>query len=137
MSRIHKYRAWNKKLKRMLEVDSICFSLNTIICKYPEYDNYIWESLDKFILMEYIGRNDEWLTPIYEGDIIEFDDGYEVSDDNGSYYYEFKNKGVIEYDNNLARFTATNINIIDEETLWYGAKVLGNIYENICLLEEK
>lgn len=62
-----KYRAWHKKQKRMLKVDSICFSLNRVICKYPEYDTPTWESLDNFILMEYTGQQN-----CYEGDLIPY-----------------------------------------------------------------
>ncbi len=72
-----KYKAWNKKQKRMLEVDSLCFSSNRIMCRYPEHSNYIWEDADNFIILPWVGFGDKNKKEIYAGDIDEY--GYVVT----------------------------------------------------------
>lgn len=115
-----KYRAWHKEQKRMLEVDSLCFSLNKIMCKYPEYKDFIWEDANKFIVLQYVGFNDINNKEIYAGDIDEY--GYVVT------YLANLNEGLgmnagwyLQRDN----FESWSELVCDEDI-----EIIGNVFEN-------
>lgn len=93
-------------------------------------NNYNWKNED-FILMQYTGLKDKNGKKIYEGDIVR--------------YYNDEENGVFEVKYNSCRFYGLWIQAtftdISTDLFYLGCskelEVIGNIYENKELLEEK
>jgi uncharacterized phage protein (TIGR01671 family) len=103
-----KFRAWDKKGKRMCLVGGIVFEKGQIV----EVDADEGDKLTNFILMQYTGLKDKNNKEIYEGDIVIYQNAY---DDTTAV--------EIEYDPSEAYFTVPTRYSADME-------IIGNIYEN-------
>ncbi|WP_290489906.1 MULTISPECIES: YopX family protein [unclassified Aerococcus] len=126
-----KFRAWDKKKNDWFDDDrgDLYIELNGNI-------NFGWNGevmddyTDRIILMQYTGLKDKNGVEIYDGDFLMAGDAY---------------LGVIKYHSTRAQFIGKNIGETFQEdeydTLYTkngrfnSAKVIGNIYENIELLE--
>ncbi|NEZ47810.1 DNA-packaging protein [Clostridium niameyense] len=112
-----KFRAWDKKEKRMFSMDDIKGSLGL----YFNYTNRSYEEgdkfVDRFIQMQYTGLKDRNGKEIYEGDIFHIDDK-EV-------------EGIVIYKNGGFKGAPLEpgscINLPQEEDR---IKIIGNIFEN-------
>jgi len=115
-----KFRAWDKKKEQMhygVETwDELPFIIN------PQ------GIFTDFILMQYTGLKDKNGKEIYEGDILDGDDGfrYLVKWDSGGFV-------VVRYDR-LDR--GIMLRILSCTSFLSSCKIIGNIYENPELLEE-
>lgn len=108
-----KFRAWEKDLKEMHKINLIDFKGEEVV----DENGDIHEFTD-IELMQFTGLYDKNKVPIYEGDILNFDDEYwEVKFEDGKFVATFDNEIVDLYEINHY-------------------EILGNIYENSDLLGE-
>lgn len=135
MNREIKYRAWDKLNENMHEVSRLSFSRDdseriTVDSKIFENDTRFLTSKNS-VLMQYTGLKDKNGNDIYEGDylsVIIFEDNQEYKGSvvfaEGGFCLE-----VAMLDNKYkVPFVSFGKDIISE--------VIGNIYENLNLLEE-
>lgn len=125
-----KFRVWDNENKEMLKVQELDFESTfyggRIAIRTDQYNDYF--DTEDMILMEYTGLKDKNGKEIYEGDIIQYDDIH---------------KGVVEYSEEYAQFILKETGSIADEYEALGEfnikvfEILGNIYDNPELLEEK
>lgn len=133
---IPKYRAWDKHSQKMFANDELIIWDNNVYANDSKKlsCNYLkgW-SIDEEYLMQSTGLFDENGVEIFEGDIVQFEDCYEVFD------FLYINTGIIEWCQ--GGFHVTNRGSVLMEDLLDGdsldVTIIGNIYENPELLEEK
>ena len=98
----------------------------------PDDRDIYFYDFDEIELMQSTGLFDENGVEIFEGDIVQFEDCYEVSD------FLYINTGIIEWCQ--GGFHVTNRDSVSMEDLLDGdlleVTIIGNIYENPELLEE-
>ena len=140
---IPKFRAWIKTEKRMIETDDLLdidYENEVITTQQVYFENGLPDDrdLDNFVfeeikLMQSTGLVDKNGKEIFEGDIVQFEDCYEVSD------FLYINTGIIEWCQ--GGFHITNRDSVLMEDLLDGdsldVTIIGNIYENPELLEDK
>ena len=124
---IPRYRAWNKATKEMHEVDdivSIDFEKKQIYVKtlfFNQLNHYVFDAV---VLMQSTGLRDKNGKEIFEGDIIDSEDGIL--------------SGVVEFRPDLGMFVSTLIKYNNFERLCNVADsvhIIGNIYTNPELFE--
>lgn len=123
MNREFEFRAWLTKYNKMVNIYSWNIWQEYFMCS--EYDSEFY--LDETPIMQYTGLKDKNNKEIYEGDILFESFGeryYKVVFENGSFRAEFK--GDFEWH---------HFDLID--VVAQGCEVVGNIYENPELMEDK
>lgn len=128
MSREIKFRAWLKEEKKMVNVETIDFTDKSMqhLEKNEIIDAYLLRTtfLEDIELMENTGVKDKNGKEIYEGDIIICKYGPEIT---------MEVKWVDEGFRTLGKYNGENyVGYVKNS-----AEVIGNIYENHKLLEEK
>lgn len=132
---IPKFRAWDKRFSEFVE--DFFVSEDGKIYKKTKDTGYGFaisrETSNKIILMQSTGLKDKNGQEIFEGDIVQFEDCYEVSD------FLYINTGIIEWCQ--GGFHVTNRDSVLMEDLLDGDSlditIIGNIYENPEFLEEE
>ena len=138
--RIIKFRAWRTDEKYMVTSDvgaltalRNCYG-NKGLAEQAGFSNIDNQpNPDKFILMQYTGRKDINDKEIFEGDIVSFDDC--TSTESG--YCERGCIGVVEWCNETVSFEVSNRLSAESYEVLDECVVIGNIYENPELLEDK
>lgn len=119
---IPRYRAWNKATKEMYEVDdimSIDFGKKQIYVKtlfFNQLNHYVFDAV---VLMQSTGLRDKNGKEIFEGDIVDSEDGIL--------------SGVVEFRPDLGMFVSTLIKYNNFERLCNVADsvhIIGDIYTN-------
>lgn len=122
---IPKFRAWDKETKTMNGMAEIYRNRNQEIELRPRDEN--------IILMQSTGLVDKNGKEIFEGDIVQFEDCYTETD------FLYVNTGIVEW--SQGSFTITNRYSVEMGDLLDGefldVTIIGNVYENPELLEEK
>ena len=145
---IPRYRAWMKSLKWMCEVTNISFDSKFVdICQQGDTERCTEMSVefDEIKLMQSTGLKDKNGKEIFEGDILEIQ-GIRMAVKFGSYkYLEPLNRGCQSFDvmyDGLGFYVKTfntialdDISPFEPETL-KNSQIIGNIYENLELLED-
>ena len=150
-----KFRCWDKTARKMRQVIEIVFNAGMY---YDTNDNtvkLIWvkghdiidnkdialerEHKNEYILMQYTGLKDKNGKEIYEGDIIDF--SYDMFVGN---FNTFVAKGIVVFEEGAFYVQCLENEGLtkDESYLLYTInidtiKIIGNIYENPELLEDK
>lgn len=146
---IPRYRAWLKSLKWMCDVTNISFDSKFVdICQQGDTERYTEMSVefDEITLMQSTGLVDKNGKEIFEGDVLEIQ-GIKMIVKFGSYKYleTSKNNGHILgilhdglgfYVECINAADPDNISPFEPETL-KNSQIIGNIYENPELLEDK
>jgi uncharacterized phage protein (TIGR01671 family) len=127
MSRIVKYRVWDKYKKQMYPVAEISFgddgSALTIVIQPAPKSKYYRALVhgENCELLEYTGLNDVAGKEIYEGDVVRFGLDDEKFDRIGAIGYSFAEFTIVS----LAR-KYPDVRLSDTTRL----EIIGNIYEN-------
>lgn len=135
---IPKFRAWMKSLKWMCDVTNISFDSKLVdICQQGDTERCTEISVEfdenEIELMQSTGLKDNNGKEIFEGDVVQFEDCSEASD------FLYINTGIVEWCQ--GGFHVTNRDSVSMEDLLEGdvldVKIIGNIFENKELLEDK
>lgn len=126
---IPRYRAWDKKLKEMVQVDALVFEEQIIKATYKN-GNVVKDDLKNYVLMQSTGLTDKNGKEIFEGDILRVT--------NLSSWLE-----VVSFNEDKAMFISKEIKREVEETPLYDLfntdifeiETIGNIYTNPKLAE--
>ena len=121
-----KFRAWDKKSKKML-IDGFIIYYTGVAIKYLDVRH---SSIDELIVMEWTGKKDRNGKDIFEGDIV--DNGFKFA----------PSKGVVKFweaSFRVAPLEGSGIFSLGMTGQMCSGKmkVIGNIYENSNLLEKK
>lgn len=122
-----RFRAWNKATKAMYEVDdimSIDFGKSEISVKTLFFERENYYKFDDIELMQSTGLADINGKEIFEGDILDSEDGFLA--------------GIVELRQDLGMFVSTLIKYNNFERLSSIAnsrEIIGNIYSDPGLLE--
>ena len=119
--RIPKYKAWDKGNKKIVDVTMILFGSEEIDHSENYNEPYHW---DHFELLQYTGLKDKNGVEIYEGYIIK------SPDFDNQHVVEYKD--IIQSDDMTAPGIGFQFNSDPNEM-----EIIGNIYENPELLEDK
>lgn len=126
---IPRYRAWDKIHKTMYEADDIItidFEEKQICVKTLFFGKVSYYDLDDVVLMQSTGFRDKNGKEIFEGDIVDSEDGIL--------------SGIVEFRPDLGMFVSTLIKYNNFERLCNVADsvyIIGNIYTNPELAEER
>ena len=126
---IPRYRAWDKIHKTMYEVDDIMsveFGKSEISVKTLFFERTSRYDFNDIVLMQSTGFTDKNGKEIFEGDILDSEDGFLA--------------GVVELRQNLGMFVSTLIKCNNFERLCNvldSTQIIGNVWENPELLEVK
>ena len=131
-----KYRAWDKHGQKMFANDELIIWNGNVYAndsKKLTCNNLKGWSIDDEYLMQSTGLIDKNGKEIFEGDIVQFEDCYTETD------FLYVNTGIVEW--SQGSFTITNRDSVEMGDLLDGefldVTIIGNIYENPELLEEK
>ena len=129
-----KFRCWDKENKEMLEVQELDYADSydgQPMVRTTMYNDYF--DTEDMILMQYTGLKDKNGKEIYEGDIVHIPDDYEeygfASGEN--YSIDFKDGRFRLKPKYKPNATGYDLEFTEE------LEVIGNIYENPELLEDK
>jgi len=123
-----KFRAWDKKKKKMCFVWAVGYYKNGTIADIKIQQGNKWKNIKNFILLQYTGLKDESDREIYEGDIVKG----ELVDMLG--YNAGEVKGVVCYVSKWGCYAIGNDMVLLKDLR--NIKVVGNIHENPELLKE-
>mgnify|MGYP003256338002 CR=1 FL=1 len=124
---IPRYRAWDKIRKTLYEVDdimSIDFGKSEISVKTLFFERTNYYKFDDIVLMQSTGLTDKNGKEIFEGDILDSEDGFLA--------------GIVELRQDLGMFVSTLIKYNNFERLCSIAnsrEIIGNIHTNPELAE--
>lgn len=124
--KIPRFRAWHKELEIMARVSSIGFGSKTLGVwrSAARGEQWVW-SFEEIELMQWTGLQDNRGVDIYEGDIIsnDWDSGYVYC--------------AVKWNAEEAYWYVQHLGEGTDMLYEMNEKVIGNIYENPELMEQK
>ena len=124
MSREIKFRAWVKKERKMVNVETLFIGINRLCFGNSKTEDLFFRDFEEVELMQYTGLKDKNGKEIYEGDIVILND----AEEENRCVVKYKYGSYILVDGDLRE----NLSNVEDKFL----EVIGNIYENKNLLEE-
>ena len=140
-----KFRAWDKLIKEMFNVEIINFQERRVY-----KDTVSYRKFEDIELIQYTELKDKNNKEIYEGDVVKLvHTGIEISADRLEDLKRFV--GIIKYENGIFKIVRTEKSLIESKyfemeqkkvseifiySKLYDLEVVGNIYENPELLKE-
>ena len=126
-----KFRAWTEEGKVMY-YDVYPFKNDTLLLSYDEiaFDEV---PASDFILMQSTGLKDKNGKEIFEGDVVKYEVGRNTVTEEVAYDKNFAGFGVRDADTDIIFTFLQLADVVDLISL----EVVGNIYNNPGLLEEK
>ena len=123
---IPRYRAWDKELQTMLDVSLIDFKNRVLVGEHWKFGETNFMNFDEIVLMQSTGLFDKKGVEIFEGDVLTSQNYpvkgvVEFRTDLGLWVHYLKGYSYFEYLGNVAS----------------SKEIIGNIYENPELLEDK
>lgn len=132
---IQKYRAWDKVSRRMIvdeqEFIPLIVTNKGVFRLSPHYGENLYEKicLNRFEIMQSTGMKDKNGTEIYEGDIVK---PVSFASWIGVVKYSSENAAYILDDHNNEFIRSENVYLSQFNE---GLEIIGNIYENVNLIE--
>ena len=126
---IPKYRVWDKELQTMLDVSLINFKKGVLVGEHWEFGETNFMSFDEIVLMQSTGLFDKNGKEIFEGDIVDYKGRKAIIKWHGS-YASFIYRFIDKPKERKAEWSPLYLTYLHVE-------IIGNIYENPELLEEK
>ena len=132
---IPKFRAWDKKLQTMLDVSLIDFKKGVLVGEHWKFGETNFMSFDEIELMQSTGLFDRNGQEIFEGDIVT--DGDVKSDIK--YHQTLGFYMIGKYGFSVPFGQGVDVEYFEEFAVHVSKtfEVVGNIYENPELLEDK
>lgn len=124
-----KYRVWDKELQTMLDVSLINFKKGVLVGEHWEFGETNFMSFDEIVLMQSTGLFDKNGKEIFEGDIVDYKGRKAIIKWHGS-YASFIYRFIDKPKERKAEWSPLYLAYLHVE-------IIGNIYENPELLEEK
>jgi len=118
-----KFKAWCKAKKKLYEVYSIS-KYEVVVYDTSNQKEYLCEDCE---LMQYAGLKDKDSIKVYEGDIVRWNRSRGVDDV----------VDIVVYDKDFLSYRIGKNGIFFKPQLNNNIEVIGNIYENPELLEQK
>lgn len=150
-----KFRAWDKKSKKMRQITEIVFNTGFYLEKNDNTVKLIWvkgqdiienkeiqiQREQDYILMQYTGLKDKNGKEIYEGDILKLPVWLEQDDENEKciciYAEEHQTSEIIGFGLYLKNAYLGKYQDLVPSDEWDEFEVIGNIYNNPELLKEE
>jgi uncharacterized phage protein (TIGR01671 family) len=138
MKREIKFRAWNKKDKVMVDVAAMNFGPSGLWSLIEDAVDAELQLADGYELMQYTGLKDKNGREIYEGDVVSFGSIWARGDESDP--QEESHCGVVEFDSDWGMYKVNcgaDSYALGDVITFDGYGVIGNIFENPELLEDK
>ena len=131
---IPKYRVWDKELQTMLDVYLIDFKKGVLVGEHWKFGETNFMSFDEIELMQSTGLFDKNNKEIFEGDIIANGPDVMCMKRHNTLGFYVEKKGKVEF---IADCAVLEEFEEDAKEIADSLEIIGNIYENPELLEEK
>ena len=131
---IPKFRVWDKELQTMLDVSLIDFKKGVLVGEHWEFGETNFLSFDEIVLMQSTGLFDRNGKEVFEGDIITNGQNVMCMKRHNTLGFYVEKKGKVEF---IADCAVLEEFEEDAKEIADSLEIIGNIYENPELLEEK
>ena len=130
---IPRYRAWDIKFKKMVQVDALVFEEQIIKATYKN-GNVVKDDLKNYVLMQSTGLTDKNGKEIFEGDIIAIE-VEDVETPINAQVFQNRKIGILMFHVFEDNEDVPMVELLEDDSVAFA--IIGNIYENPELAEVK